>query len=120
MAITLNELNEGRVLEVHLSGKLAKEDYEAFEPTVERLIRQHGKIRMQVELHDFHGWTPGAIWEDTKFAAQHFGDIERLAVIGETKWQQGMALFCRPFTKAKVRYFDQTEIDAAEEWVQAA
>src|SRR5262249_37500425 len=65
MAITLNERNDGRLLEVHLTGKLAKEDYLAFEPTVERLIRQHGKIRMQVELHDFHGWTPGAIWEDT-------------------------------------------------------
>jgi len=28
----------------------------------------------------FKGWTAGALWEDTKFAAKHFNDIDRIAV----------------------------------------
>ena len=116
MAIEIKDTNDGKVLEVRLSGKLTKEDYESFVPVVERLVRQHGKIRLLVVMHDFHGWTAGALWEDTKFAAHHFTDIDRLAVVGETKWQHGMAVFCKPFTAATVRYFDHTAINDANAW----
>jgi hypothetical protein len=118
MAIKLEEKDGGKILEVTLTGKLVKEDYEAFVPVVERLVKQHGKLRMLVAMHDFHGWTAGALWEDTKFAMHHFTDIERLAVVGETKWQQGMAVFCKPFTMAKVRYFDHTAMSEARAWLE--
>jgi hypothetical protein len=118
MAIKLEEQDGGKVLEVALTGKLDKEDYETVVPVVERLVKLHGKIRMLVRMHDFHGWTAGALWEDTKFAAHHFGDIERLAVVGEARWQQGMATFCKPFTSAKIRYFDHTALNEARAWLE--
>ncbi len=118
--VVLKETNGGKVLEVQLTGKLAKEDYEHFVPAVERLVKAHGKIRMLVEMHDFHGWTAGALWQDVKFDAKHFADIERLAIVGETKWQHGMAVFCKPFTAAKVRYFDRPALDQAREWLASA
>ncbi len=117
MAIKIEEKDSGKMLEVLLSGKLLKEDYETFVPVVERLVKQHGKIRMLVQMHDFHGWTVGAMWADTKFAAHHFGDIERLAVVGETKWQHGMAVFCKPFTTARIQYFDHTALNDALAWL---
>ncbi len=119
-AVTLKESSGGKVLEVQLTGKLAKEDYEHFVPVVERLVKAHGKIRLLVEMHDFHGWTAGALWRDIKFDARHFSDIERLAVVGEKKWQHGMAVFCKPFTSAKVRYFEHPDIERAREWLAAA
>ena len=117
MSVELKELENGRLLEVHLSGKLVKKDYETFLPTVERLVKQHGKLLMLVELHDFHGWTGGALWEDIKFDAKHFNDIERLAITGENKWEKGMAAFCQPFTTAKVRYFDHIRAAEARDWL---
>ena len=119
-SVTLNETNGGKVLEVQLTGKLAKEDYQHFIPAVERLVKTHGKIRMLVEMHDFHGWTAGALWQDIKFDAKHFADIERLAIVGEAKWQHGMAVFCKPFTYAKVRYFERPAIDQARQWLTSA
>jgi hypothetical protein len=117
--ITLHETNESRVLEVHISGKVTAADYEHFVPAVERLVKQHGKIRMLVEMHDFHGWTAGALWQDIKFDARHFSDIERIAMVGETKWQHGMSIFCKPFTAAKLRYYDRTASDEARTWLQS-
>jgi hypothetical protein len=29
---------------------------------------------------------------------KHFADIERLAFIGDKSWEQGMDVFCKPFT----------------------
>jgi hypothetical protein len=117
MSVELKELDNGRLLEVHLTGKLVKKDYETFLPAVERLVKQHGRLLMLVELHDFHGWTGSALWEDIKFDAKHFNDIERLAITGENKWERGMAAFCKPFTTAKVRYFDHIRAAEARDWL---
>ena len=120
MPIQLNEENCGKILVVHVSGKLAKTDYEHFVPEFERLVRQHGKLCVLFDMTGFHGWTAGALWEDTKFAMHHFSDIDRLAVVGEKKWQEGMATFCKPFTKATVQYFDHAAVAEARKWLGEA
>jgi hypothetical protein len=120
MAIKLNEINGGRILEVQVSGKLAHEDYQHFAPAFERLVKQHGKIRVLFEMADFHGWEAGALWDDIKFDLKHFADIERLAMVGENKWQHGMATFCKPFTKATIRYFDHANAAEARKWLGEA
>lgn len=118
-SITMLETHEGKVLEVHVTGKLAKQDYQQFVPVVERMVQQNGKIRMLVQMHDFHGWTAGAIWEDIKFDVKHFNDIERLAIVGEKRWQEGMSVFCKPFTAARIHYFDQDALIEARTWLLA-
>jgi len=120
MAVEVREEDGGKVLVVKLSGKLTKEDYAQFGGEVDRLIQQHGKLRILCQMHDFHGWEMGALWEDIKFDFKHFRDIERLALVGESKWQHGMAVFCKPFTSAKIQYFDHTKLDEALAWVKGA
>jgi hypothetical protein len=120
MTVQLKEEAGGKILEVQMSGKLTKADYEEFVPSVERLIEQHKRIRILLSMHDFHGWDAGALWEDTKFSVKHFKDIERLAIVGETKWERGMATFCKPFTMAKIKYFDQKDAAQARAWIEEA
>jgi hypothetical protein len=45
-------------------------------------------------------------------------DIERLAVIGEKKWEKGMTTFCKPFTTAKIRYFEKDQGAEAQIWIE--
>jgi SpoIIAA-like len=120
MPIELSEANGGKVLAIHVTGKLEATDYERFVPEFERLVRLHGKLRVLFDMAAFHGWEISAAWEDLKFGVMHFGDIDRLAMVGETKWQQGMAVFCKPFTQAAVRYFDQADAAEARKWLSAA
>ncbi|HPF40240.1 MAG TPA: STAS/SEC14 domain-containing protein [Phycisphaerae bacterium] len=107
----------GKLLEFHLSGKLTRADYETFVPLVEGVVREYGRIRILMIMHDFHGWDAGALWEDIKFDVKHFADIERLAMVGESKWQEWMATFCRPFTTAKIRYFGSDQLSEAKSWI---
>ena len=117
MNSTIEILSSGKFLHVKVTGKLTAEAYEAFAPKVDQLIREHGKLRILFEMHDFHGWTAGALWEDLKFDSKHWKDIERLAIVGESKWEEGMAVFCKPFTSAKIKYFDHTKLDEARKWI---
>lgn len=117
--IQMDESPEGKIVTLRIKEKLRKKDYDEFVPMLEGLMGKGATVRILVELHDFKGWTAGALWEDTKFAARHFSDIDRLAVVGETKWEKGVTVFIKPFTKAQVRYFDMKEIDSARQWVRS-
>ena len=113
------ELNRPLILEIKMEGKLTTRDYDHFVPQIDALMKS-GKIRMIVELVDFHGWSAGALWQDTKFAARHFNDIDRIAIVGNKNWEKGMAVFCKPFTRAMIRYFNSAEIESAKNWVLQA
>ena len=117
MPIQLTEENGGKVLTVHVSGKLEQADYAHFVPEFERLVRLHGKLRVIFDMIDFHGWDAGALWEDTMFAIHHFDDIERLAMIGDKKWERGMEQFCKPFTSATICFFDHAGAGEARRWM---
>ena len=103
-----------------LSGKLHDADYKQFVPLVDAEIAKDGKVNMLAQFHDFHGWDMHALWDDIKFSATHCTRIKRIAMVGEKKWEKWMATVCKPFTMAKIRYFDVSEIDAAKAWVAEA
>lgn len=105
------------ILGFKMSGKLHDEDYKSFVPIVEQAIEQHGKVRLLAQFHDFHGWDLGALWDDIKFSTKHCSDIERIAMVGETAWQEWMAKICKPFTMAKIEYFD--DVETAWQWLKA-
>lgn len=117
MSESIDIVASGKMLEVRLTGKLTKEAYEKMVPVVDAQIQEFGSVRFLVILEDFHGWTLGAMWEDTKFDLKHWKDIEKLAIVGETKWEEGMATFCKPFTMAKIKYFPHDKLDDARKWI---
>ena len=106
-----------KVLAFKMSGKLHDADYKQFVPLIVEVAAKEGKVRLLAQFHDFHGWDQHALWDDTKFATTHCTRIERIALVGEKKWEAWMAKVCKPFTRAKLRYFDVSELDAAKQWI---
>jgi hypothetical protein len=116
--IQIKEEDGGKLVAVQVTGKLVKADYECCVPEFDRLIREHGKLRLLFELPDFHGWEAGALWSEIKLDIKYFADIERLAVVGDKKWEQSMVTFFKPFTKATTRYFNQADAVEARMWLR--
>ena len=106
------------VIEARVTGKLTESDYDLFIPELERRIKKYGKLRMLIELEDFKGWTAGALWEDLKFDFKHFKDVDRIALVGDSKWEKTATLFSRPFTGAELRYFTRNDLDGARRWIR--
>ena len=111
------EVIQGNVLDIDLHGKLSRQDYEKLGPSIDEMIRQHGKIRILVTMHDFDGWDAGGLWEDIKWELKHFNDVERVAIVGEENWHKWMAGFCNAFTTAEVRYFTSGQLFAVQAWL---
>jgi hypothetical protein len=103
-----------------MSGKLHDEDYKKFVPLVDAEIAREGKVNVLAQFHDFHGWDAKALWDDIKFSTTHCTKIKRIALVGDKTWEKWMATVCKPFTLAKVKYFDVAQLDAAKAWLTEA
>lgn len=101
------------------SGKLAKMDYEELLPLVKDLIHKYGAIRWYFEMRDFEGWSLAAFWKDARFDLSHVNDFDKVAMVGENKWQQVMTSLMKPFTKAEVRFFSLEEREEAAGWIMS-
>jgi hypothetical protein len=99
-----------------LSGKLHDADYKSFTPAIDEAAKV-GKVRLLAQFHDFHGWDAHALWDDIKFSTTHCTKFDRIAIVGDKTWEKWMAKICKPFTMAKVRYFDAADLEAAWAWL---
>lgn len=110
--------SSGAVLGYRISGKLHDADYKTFVPQIDDSLVEHERLRLLAWLDDFHGWDMQALWDDIKFSTTHCTKMERIAIIGDSKWEELMAKFCKPFTMARIKYFDVNDIESAWAWLE--
>jgi len=118
MSVRIKEHDDGRTLEVAVTGKLEKADYDKFLPLFEDYQRTFGKIGVIFVMEHFDGFDMWALWEDTKFEWKHHDDIARLAMVGDSDWKEWMANFCKPFLKTEIRDYSLSELGIARAWVR--
>jgi len=108
-----------KVIGLKLSGKLHDADYQQFVPTMESILTAEGKVRLLIQFDEgFHGWDWHAWWDDLRFGMKHGAEFERIAIVGDRRWERWIANVYMPFTEATVKYFDRAEIDAAWVWLR--
>lgn len=109
---------EGNLLRVDVSGKLTQDDYDELIPAWKKMIARHGSMRLLFVMTDFHGWEPGAAWDDFRFDREHGAQVERVAMVGEKKWQEWISKLGALFAATEVKYFEYAQLKEAERWLR--
>ncbi|HEY9553766.1 STAS/SEC14 domain-containing protein [Allosphingosinicella sp.] len=77
---------------IHIvAGKTLKSsDFDYFVPRFENVAaREPGRVPMVIELApDFSGWDLDGIWRDLKFDVKHKDSFGRIAIVGDSKWEE--------------------------------
>lgn len=120
MSFQILEERGGRNLCVNVRGKLAKEDYRDFAQEFEQHFRQYGKFGVLFDMTGFHGWKVNALCDEMKFDATHCAEIDRLAMVGDKKWEQDLTQFSQLFTRTPIHYFNEADIADARTWLNDA
>jgi hypothetical protein len=115
LMLTIEPHTPDNVVVGHAWGKLTHDDYEDFRRHVEEMIREHGSVRVMLDLNDFHGWDLRAAWDDLKLGLQHPGKFDRCAILGDRSWEKWMTKLAKPFFR--VEYFDRSQREAAWRWL---
>ena len=108
----------GNLVAVRAEGRLTDADYKTFLPTLEAVIKEHGKARLLVDMTLFEDWDLHAAWDDVVFEIKHWRDLERIAVISASEhadWASRAADF---LTGEQTRFFEPDESDAAWKWIE--
>ena len=98
--------------------KLHDDDYERIVPLLQEKIQTFGKVRWYFEMRDFEGWTLSAAWDDLKFDFKNLDKMERIAMVGDEKWEKYLTQLMKPFTTADMKFFSMEEADEAKNWIK--
>lgn len=116
--VKLEARPDGSVVTLALKGRLCAEDYRQFTPELDRLVAQHGKLRLLLDMSDLDSVEPQAILRDALFDVRHYNAFERIAMAGDERWHEWLREASPPFTGAELRYFDRGQLQAARQWLE--
>jgi len=116
--------SSGGVIGFKVIGKMTAEDILGFEPQIGYLLaeRKHKPIGILADLTEMHGAELAARWDEMRFLQKHTDHIARMAVVGAGKAEEIMAILTAgaAVLQSETRYFDESEILHAWEWVRTA
>jgi hypothetical protein len=116
----LTAIEDNGLLLIRADGTLSDSDYDRFVPFFERVAaRVPGTVPMLIELApDFSGWDMGGLWRDLKFDAKHKDSFGRIAMVGDSSWEEWGTKLFDPLFRAEMRFFTPVERVAAESWAR--
>ena len=110
--------NSGNLGVFTVTGKLTTEELQQVQSQAELVIQKLGGIKILILLDDFAGWEKAEGWEDFSFAERNDQYIEKMAIVGDRKWEDLVYAFTlkglRPFP---IEYFNDGETAAAQQWL---
>ena len=112
--------SQGRRFFVKASGKLTDADYQDLLPRLETAIAGFGRLRMFIDMEEFKGIELQAAWDDFAFGVKHWNDFERVAIVGDKRWEELSVKTFDLITKGDFRYFDVVDRGRARAWIEDA
>lgn len=120
MALEILEASDDAVLSLRATGSLTEEDLNGFFHAAEEKIRKYGKARVLLQLQDFRGWATRASGDASDSRQAQRDNIERLAIVGDTGWEEWLARIYKPLlVSAQIKHFSQSDLEVASRWISA-
>lgn len=87
------EQSDNRLLVLRVGGELKKFELDTVQSEFVEKIAATGSVKLLVLLENFTGWESGEQWGDTDFFFSHRNDFEKIAVVGNPRWEAKILAF---------------------------
>ncbi|MCX7512145.1 STAS/SEC14 domain-containing protein [Frateuria sp. STR12] len=100
-------------------GLVTAADYEnVFVPDVEAAFALNRKLRLVYHVgHEFTGFEPGAMWDDTKLGFRHWSGWERIALVTDVNWLRLVARTMGFTVPGEFRLYRNDQLAEAKAWI---
>jgi hypothetical protein len=107
------------VLTVRPEGKLEAQDFQTLSEAVDPFIEEKGKLTgLIIETEKFPGWKEfGGMIEHLKFVRDHHREIDRVALVTDSKIANVAESLGKHFIKASIKHFSFKELESAKSWM---
>lgn len=111
-------VHEDNIYAVRLSGKVSHDEYRVFLSELRDSFKPDEEISVLIELDDFHGADLAAIKDDLTFGIKSAVSFEKVAIVGDKKWQKWMTQIASPFINCEIEYFNRDTLQDAWDWLR--
>jgi stage II sporulation SpoAA-like protein len=112
--------NTGGIVTAKIAGKLSHSELVALQKSIVDIISRQGNVRFLVIAEGFQGWEKHGDWEDLSFQMENDPHIEKMAIVGEKKWEDLALVFvAKGFRKFPIEYFQPADLAKARSWLLA-
>ncbi len=118
LSIGIERIGESFYLTIKVIGKLTHQDYQQINPLVDSALEgiKSPKVKVFFDAQALEGWELRAAWDDFKFGLKHNNHFEKIAVVGNKKWQELMSKVGGWFIAGDIQYFEEAE--QAYQWLE--
>lgn len=110
--------NTENILTARISGTLSHPKLAALQQAASEIINKQGKARLLVVAENFQGWQRGGDWGDLSFQLEHDAHIEKMAIVGDKKWEDLALVFAsKGFRSFPIEYFATADLAKARAWL---
>lgn len=115
---TVLDSREEALTRIEASGSLSRGDCGRLVADLEQTLASRRGDVCRVDMNGFQGVEPGSLVDDLSFDAPRCRDVRRCAIVGNRAWSSCMSRVARAiFPEAEVRYFDISEHDSVQPWL---
>lgn len=107
----------GNCLGFKIGHSVTGEDMREMAVIMSEAIKTWGKIRLVIEIEGFRHMDPEVLLGKLRFAVEHAGDIEKVAVLSDRVWIKSWVKLGGLVSHTEVEHFDRSEIEAAWKWI---
>jgi hypothetical protein len=119
MAIEIIE-QVGGLITARVSGMVKKAEVETAQKEVIRIIKSGFKARILLIAEGFQGWDNTGDWGDVSFQMKYDEQIEKIAVVGEKKWEDLVSVFLgKGLRPVEIKLFQPSQLGVAQAWVSS-
>lgn len=108
----------GNVLGYHVTGTVSMDEVKEIHRDIDNAINEHGSIRLLVDILDMSAPVPTAVWDDLKLTPQYVANVEKYAIIGDSRWHELATRLTSMVAKGEARYFERSQMAAGWEWLR--
>jgi hypothetical protein len=110
--------HSGNVLTARITGLLTQPDLVALQSAAGDILGRQGRMRLLVLTENFEGWQRGGRWGDLSFSIDYDAQIEKMAIVGDKKWEDLALIFAaKGLRRFPIEYFQPVEIAKARAWL---
>jgi hypothetical protein len=117
MPVTIQRIDDHTCL-LRLSGMVRRTEFDNVQDPVGAEIDRGVNPRILAVLENFVGWEQSLAWGDLDFRYGHSNDIEKIAIVGEPRFEQAALAFAGAgFRNAPVKFFPDSQLAEAQAWL---
>jgi len=117
IGIAIKRSKKNIFIEVTMLGKLKHEDYQLFVPMIDKALKNAKglEVDLLVDMRGFKGWELLAAWDDMKFGVKYRNAFDKMAIVGNKKWEEDSVAMMSHLMKGKSKFFKDR--DKALAWL---